>query len=556
FQMEESRVGWIDWKNKGIAAQYDQQKLCPFCANQLPNDYEEEKKDFSELYKKADAANLSLVSELFDSCKDFVLKEKFDELQQCIRDDTLSQESVEKIIFDFYSDIDYLYQQFEMIISFDSSNFTIKEIDKIPDEIRSLSVESVRLTYFRSPKSLDLFSSLNNEISKLITKSSLLKAEMGKLKSVLLSAIRDSEVDMNAFLSIAGFPYQVKIKAEQNENAVASLYYVNENSTDIPVTGIKTHLSWGERNAFGVVLFMYYACSEKADLIILDDPVSSFDANKKYAIMHRLFEKPPQGKESFKSLWGKTVLLLTHDYEPLIDSIIVKKLSGDRVFATYLENDSHIVQEKEIKQNDLISTVKFLKSIARDSSIPKICRLSAARKYLEHTEDFDQNNKFGFAYNILSSCLHGLNRPCKKTGDNQSVDLMPDEAKLGVDYISDLLADSFLYSDYLNEFNSLEKLIDTFKSLSNTYLRLQVYRVMCLLIKEDTELKSRMAFVLSNEDLSKLVDESFHIENDYSFVLDYRKYHMIPSCFSDLIEKNVQKIRDTIIRLKNKERAE
>lgn len=556
FQMKESRVGWIDWKNKGIAAQYDQQKLCPFCANQLPNDYEEEKKDFSELYKKADAANLSLVSELFESCKDFITEDRFDELQQCIRDENLSQQSVEKIITDFYSDIDYLCQRFEMITSFDSSNFSIKEIDKIPDEVRSLIIEPVQLNYFRSQKSLDFLSSLNEEINKLIDQSSKLKVEMGKLKGLLLSAINKSEVDMNDFLSIAGFPYQVKIKAEQNENAVASLNYVNENGTDIPVTGIKTHLSWGERNAFGVVLFMYYACSQKADLIILDDPVSSFDSNKKYAIMHRLFERPPEGKENFKSLWGKTVLLLTHDYEPLIDSIIVKKLSGDKVFATYLENDKHIVKEEEIKQDDLIPTVKFLKRIARDSSIPKICRLSAARKYLEHTEDFDQNYKIGFAYNILSSCIHGLERPCEKTGDNQSVDLIPDEIKLGVDYISDLLADNFIYDDYLNECNSLEKLIDTFYSTPNFYLRLQVYRVMCLLIKEDPELKSRMAFVLSNEDLSKLVDESFHIENDYSFVLDYRKYHMIPSCFSDLIEKNVQKIRETFIRFKNKERVE
>ena len=59
---------------------------------------------------------------------------------------------------------------------------------------------------------------------------------------------------------------------------------------DINVDNIDKHLSWGEKNAFALVLFMYYAISKKAELIILDDPISSFDSNKKYAIINRLFE--------------------------------------------------------------------------------------------------------------------------------------------------------------------------------------------------------------------------------------------------------------------------
>ena len=36
---------------------------------------------------------------------------------------------------------------------------------------------------------------------------------------------------------------------------------------------------------------MFYAISENAELVVLDDPISSFDTNKKYAIIHRMFSK-------------------------------------------------------------------------------------------------------------------------------------------------------------------------------------------------------------------------------------------------------------------------
>ena len=42
------------------------------------------------------------------------------------------------------------------------------------------------------------------------------------------------------------------------------------------------HLSFGEKNAFALVLFMYQSLADKADLIVLDDPISSFDKNKKH----------------------------------------------------------------------------------------------------------------------------------------------------------------------------------------------------------------------------------------------------------------------------------
>jgi wobble nucleotide-excising tRNase len=61
-------------------------------------------------------------------------------------------------------------------------------------------------------------------------------------------------------------------------------------------------LSFGERNAFALVLFMYESISKNVDLVVLDDPISSFDRNKKFALIEMLFMRE-------RSLKDRTVLM-------------------------------------------------------------------------------------------------------------------------------------------------------------------------------------------------------------------------------------------------------
>ena len=81
------------------------------------------------------------------------------------------------------------------------------------------------------------------------------------------------------------------------------------------------------------MLFMHEAVKRKNALIVLDDPISSFDYDKRYGILYTLFS----GKCAlFRSnLSGRTVLVTTHDPLVLKDLIAVgvggvgrKKLQG------------------------------------------------------------------------------------------------------------------------------------------------------------------------------------------------------------------------------------
>lgn len=120
------------------------------------------------------------------------------------------------------------------------------------------------------------------------------------------------EINKQGFLESAGFNYSVSMLEDSNKNSYRMVLLSTD--TCSPVTNVKLHLSYGEKNAFALVLFMYRVLKEDPDLVILDDPISSFDKNKKYAIIEKLF----QGEGSFQ---GKTVIMLTHDFDPIVDLI-------------------------------------------------------------------------------------------------------------------------------------------------------------------------------------------------------------------------------------------
>ena len=91
-------------------------------------------------------------------------------------------------------------------------------------------------------------------------------------------------------VTIAGFPYKFVLKGNGEEKALSYLVPSKMTEED-KVEHIENHLSWGEKNAFSLVMFMFEAVSDGADLIVLDDPITSFDKDKKFAVVRRLFEE-------------------------------------------------------------------------------------------------------------------------------------------------------------------------------------------------------------------------------------------------------------------------
>ena len=282
--------------------------------------------------------------------------------------------------------------------------------------------------------------------------------------------------------------------------------------------GGNQHLSFGERNAFAIVLFMYECLSKKPDLIILDDPISSFDKNKKYAILEMLFRR-----ETNSCLKNKTVLMLTHDVEPIIDT--VKSLShvfGNLATASFLRLSAGQIQELGIGRDDIQTFTQICKNVL-NSEKDDVIKLIYLRRSLEIAD-----NK-GDAYQILSNVLHKRARAIdfrEPIGDDGSQpEIVPNKFSAGCHEIASWLG-GFSYTDILSRIADNSTLKSLYASSMNGYEKLQVFRLFGLDV--------------ANSVIQKFINETYHIENEFICQLDPSAFDTIPEYVINECDKLVE----------------
>jgi hypothetical protein len=257
---------------------------------------------------------------------------------------------------------------------------------------------------------------------------------------------------------------------------------------------------------------MHYALSQNADLIILDDPISSFDNDKKYAIINRLFKN----SSTTRSFYKQTVLMMTHDLEPIIDFVVNNKPTGGFVRAYHLQNLNGTVLEKSINDDDMYSQIHLLVNIISNEKLNEVYRLISLRKFIELTEPTEEK---GNAYNIVSCVLHAKNKPDKKIGFDECVDMSEEEIKIGIAYIKKWIPD-FSYDSVIKEKLTIDSLSKSYKSETCNFFKLQLFRIILELDNNRTKIK--------DDALLNYIDKTYHVENDFIYNLDFRKFEMIP----------------------------
>ena len=266
---------------------------------------------------------------------------------------------------------------------------------------------------------------------------------------------------------------------------------------------MKSHLSYGERNAFALVLFMYDALKTNPDLIVLDDPISSFDKNKKYAIVNMLFRK---GKGSLSE---KTVLLLTHDLEPVVDIVVHHSDRFKKPFTTFLHNSSGNLTEKKFDRTD----IKTFTEIAFQNTTTA-CH--ALNKLIYLRRRYEVTNDKGFAYQVISNVLH--KRPIPQLFEREnSRDMTSQEIEDGCNEILALIPE-FDYQALLGLLSNDQNMAALYRNTESNYEKLHLYRI--LFDGKDDGVESDV--------VKKFINEAFHIENDYIYQLNPRKFQTVP----------------------------
>ncbi len=515
FMADDRVVGWAGWRMQG-QNDYGQSGLCPFCATVDNDTTRAVATAFQESFDKVSVAFASGVKTALEALNGFITEGKLEELLSLFgakeRVDTL-QIKLEKLGVEAAG----IQRKLDTLVSFNASRVNRQSIRELDALLNSMHMDpSAYDEFFSGQSTKDTIARINEQINVLVNKVNELRAAIGKYQSIVANNVRERQTDINELLESAGFRYRFEIRTSDDSQAHAFLQYIlpdgSDSNTDVPAD----NLSWGERHAFAMIMFMFDAIRQNADLIILDDPISSFDSSKKYALMHRLFLM----RHREKSLYQRTVLMLTHDFQPIIDYVQVggRVMDTNSVSAYFCRNHQGTIVLTPIRRNeDIVSTVMLMGDIARDPEQDIAVRIGSLRKYIEHTVRHFNNSP---VYNVLSSLIHGRETATyDNRGENQ---MSADDFAEGTQKIKAFIPE-FDY-DNISVICQPAKLLAKYEQMIDSYSRIMLLRMYCERLPEARDRLAR-----TNDVLLKYIDETFHIENDYVYMLDARKFDIVPS---------------------------
>jgi len=526
FFEEDTVSKWAAWRLQGYE-QFGQKGRCPYCSTGDTEKTKTINKVFADSFDKTSVETAAAIIKALDSLKPYLSEDKVSELVSLfgVKEDL---KVLEAQLIKLRAEANYLHERLTSIVNFNGSSVDRDNIADLESKLTDMKVDFRAIdAYFVSDLTKSEMGAVNTEIDSLLGKVNVLKGEIGKYNKYIQDKVKDRKQDINDFLKLAGFKYTFDVEVYGENNARALLKFVLPDGNPGDVQSPGSHLSWGEKHSFALILFMFDAIRNDAKLVILDDPISSFDSNKKYAIINRLFKTGEKGN----SLYEKTVLMLTHDFEPVIDYIQTNsgRQKTTSVCANYFENKNGVLQCTPIrKDDDLMSSVVLLKELASDSTIDIAARIGCLRKFIEH--QYKDPQAESDAYNILSSLIHGRSAPTSDKDGNGK--LSDDQVKKGEEYIKRFIRDF----DYITVIEQCKpkRLMERYATETSAYIKMLILRAYT---EQDSEARERLRKY--NDVLRKYIDETYHIENDYIYSLDVRRFNIVPDNYITDAERYV-----------------
>lgn len=485
-------VKWLKWQMSGNDF-LNISKHCPYCTTPT----ETKKETILQVSKEYDAKSiehLNAILEVFESLKKYFTNEANKRLDSISKNiNGLSKEEIEYLI-QIKTQVDTLKDRLADLKGL--TFFSFKDVDKIVDHFNNLKIKIEYLTDLNSDETKELIRKINESLDSVLSKIGTLQGEINKQKITIQKTIEDHKNEINEFLKFAGYKYFVDVEFKDDKYKMRLKHQDYSQS----VSNGTQHLSYGEKNAFSLVLFMYECLSKNPDIIILDDPISSFDRNKKYAVIDMLFRR----KKSFK---GKTVLMMTHDFEPVIDILYNLPHKFEPIqFVSFLELKNGSIKEIPITRSDIATFGQICEENIRDRS-ENLIKLIYLRRYYEVI-----NNK-GMEYQLLSNLLKKREKPFKKELGNE-IEMTTSEIEFATREIQIKLP-YFDYNMHLKPLCDDKYMANIYNDAVFNYEKLQIFRII----------NKNMSGV---DVIDKFINETFHIENEYVMQLNPCKYEIVP----------------------------
>lgn len=509
YIQSEMNASWLTWQSKG-APYLDVAEKCPYCAEGLQAEKKAIVQQVAVEYDSKYVAELQKMISVFQSLKNYFTEAVKDAIDRLSKSCTAFTTEEINFLKEVKEQVGILNNK---LTEMKSLNFgTLKDVDAVIVVLEGKRIDLTLLGHINAPYTNERISIVNSALENVIMQAAQLQGEINQQKILIRRTIEKYHNEINGFLESAGYNYQVSIKEDPDKSTYNMVLLSKENSAQ--VNDVKLHLSFGERNAFALILFMYRAIWENPDLIVLDDPISSFDKNKKYAIMEMLF----QGEGS---LQGKTVMMLTHDFDPIIDLIHTSSIRCRFCpvpVADFLFNEGGILCERVIKPEDILSFFEIAKLNINDN-IDEINKLIYLRRRLEACGDK------GLAWQLLSNIFHTERiTPMLQAHDGNRLMIETEIAEATRTICNEI--PGFEYNRVYSRAHDKTQMISLYRAVTSGYEKIQLYRLINHGQISDTVFK-------------KFVDEAYHIENDSLFQLNPSKYPIIPEYIIKLCDNGI-----------------
>ena len=496
FLQSDDPASWVAWQAKGNGF-LGLSDNCPFCSVESVDKATAEL--VSKEYETATVKNMSLLRAAVDTVGHYFEVSYLEQLNEILS--SITEPSPEQLQFlaTLRGEVEVFLGRLKLLRGL--AFHTLRDEEKVDEYLSGLKVNLGLLRSLNSDATGSVVTLINEKLDHVAAQISIVKQRIGEQRARVVKLIEANQRQINSFLSSAGYRYQVRIVPSEDT------YRMLIEHQDLPghLDSATSHLSFGERNAFALVLFMYHVRHDKPDLVVLDDPVSSFDQTKKFAILHELF----RGKHSIRD---QTTLMLTHDLEPAIDIV---RISTSRLFAAaspvahFLSSRDGTITEKPILKSD-IKTFGEVCDANIAAAADDVIKVIYLRRKLEILGVSDETS------DVLSSLLHLREVPDRPIGGGAREPLESAEVATAVVKIREELP-GFDYGRLVGELRDLETLKAKFAATAVGYEKVQIFRMMLELDEPDDD-----------DTFKKFVNETFHIENEYVMQLDPREFDSVP----------------------------
>lgn len=498
FIESDDPAGWITWQSKGKAF-LELSDNCPFCSVDSVN--KDTATQVSAEYESAAVKNMSVLRSAIDKLGRYfepTYLEQLEEITSSLKEMTPEQSS---FLVTLRSQIETLLRKLSDVRAL--SFHALRDQDNVAEVLSELKIDLKLLHAVNSEATVSVVDLINSKLDEVGNRIGEIKEHIGVQKSRVAKLIRENQKAINDFLRSAGYRYTVRIEASDDS------YRMLLEHQDAPghLESAASHLSYGEKNAFALVLFMHHVQRAKPQLVVLDDPISSFDKTKKFAILHQLFHGP-------QSLRHTTSLLLTHDIEPAIDMVRTgtrRKFQEAAPVVHFLVGRSGVVTEIPIAAADIQTFSQVCESNIASAADP-IIKCIYLRRLFEVHGSRDRG------YELLSNLVHLRDVPIRKIPTEEDVKLSRAEIDQASSEIQTYIPD-FDYAKLLSLLRDTSDLKARFHATSVGYEKVQLFRILLAL---------HPAALGGDDIFTKFVNESYHIENEYVMQLNPKEFDAVP----------------------------